>query len=281
MNDLRVFETSRSLKEALQLERGLGKVIGFVPTMGALHEGHMALVQRAYSETDIVVVSIFVNPTQFNNHADLEKYPRMLEKDLELLESVGRIWVFAPSYEEVYPETDSFDPMDLEGLEEVLEGTFRPGHFQGVVHVVRNLFHIVEPNKAFFGLKDFQQVAIIRLMVNKLNLPVEIVPCATLRESTGLAMSSRNLRLTDSQREEALIIFRTLEFLRSLGRKIPPSEAKEAAISFFKEGSLELEYLEIVDGSTLKTLITDWGNEPVCCIAAFCGEVRLIDNMQL
>lgn len=277
---MNVFYTRESLIEALDRDRSEGKSIGFVPTMGALHEGHLALVKRAIKHSDRVIVSIFVNPTQFNNSSDLEKYPRMLEKDVELLNEVGNVLVFAPTIDEIYPENDQFEPLDLEGIDTVLEGRFRPGHFQGVVHVVRNLFQIVQPDKAFFGLKDFQQVAVIKLMVKKLNIPVEIVACPTLRSENGLALSSRNLRLTAEQKENALIIYRTLNYIKELKAQFTPQEAKQKAIEYFQNGHLELEYLDIVDSTNLQPLNDVWANGSTCCIAAFCGDVRLIDNMQ-
>lgn len=249
--------------------------------MGALHEGHLALVKRAIDQSDAVVVSIFVNPTQFNNSSDLEKYPRMLDKDIELLKTVGDVLVFAPSFRDVYPDNDVFKPVDLGGLDEVLEGNFRPGHFQGVVHVVRNLFEIVRPDQAFFGLKDFQQLAIIKKMVDILKFPVEIVPCPTSREEGGLALSSRNLRLNDAERENALIIYKTLQLVASLRKNHTPAAARAKAIDFFNTGELILEYIEIVDSESLEALSEDWGEHPTCCIAAFCGEVRLIDNIQI
>lgn len=278
---MKVYNTSSEIKEEIGKLKNQGKSIGFVPTMGALHSGHLSLVKKAIEEMDCVVVSIFVNPTQFNNQTDLLKYPRMLEADVELLKTVGDVLVFAPSFEEVYPENDSFEPIDLEGRDSVLEGQFRPGHFQGVVHVVRNLFLIVEPDKAFFGLKDFQQVAIIKIMVEKLKLPVRIVACPTSRAANGLALSSRNMRLNDKEKEDSLVIYKTLSYLNELIKDHSPSEAKARAIEFFKKGKLELEYLEIVDGDSLKPLTDHWTKQATCCIAAYCGEVRLIDNSQL
>jgi pantoate--beta-alanine ligase len=277
---MNVFHTRESLFDVLSKAKANGQSIGFVPTMGALHEGHLALVKRAFSESDIVVVSIFVNPTQFNNPADLEKYPRMLEKDVALLGTVGEVFVFAPNFLEVYPQDDVFEPIDLEGMDTILEGKFRPGHFQGVVHVVRNLFRIVNPDKAFFGMKDFQQLAVIKLMVRKLKMPVTIVECETSRAESGLALSSRNLRLNAEQRKNALIIFQTLERIKEIKKTSTPLETKENAIEFFNHGNLELEYLEIVDSKTLEPLTEKWVSQATCCIAAFCGEVRLIDNMQ-
>lgn len=269
------------LKIFMSSKKAENKRIGFVPTMGALHEGHLALVKRALSESETVVVSIFVNPTQFNNLQDLDKYPRMLQADVDLLNTLGEVIVFAPTVEEVYPENDAYTPLDLEGIDNVMEGEFRPGHFQGVVHVVRNLFQIVQPNQAYFGLKDFQQVAVIRLLTKKYNFPIQIIACPTLRESSGLAMSSRNLRLTEKEREDALIIIQTLKYIQTLKVSNSPNEAKQLAKEYFSSGKLRLEYLEIVDGASLKSLDTDWNEYTVVCIAAFCGAVRLIDNIEL
>ncbi len=276
-----VYYTTQTLRIAIESEKALNKSIGFVPTMGALHEGHLALVKKALSEVDTVIVSIFVNPTQFNNKADLEKYPRMLNKDIDFLGKNEKILIFAPEYSEVYPKDDSFVKIELNNLDEILEGKYRPGHFQGVLHVVRNLFQIVQPNKAYFGLKDFQQVVIIKKMVDFLKFPIEIVACPTLREKSGLAMSSRNLRLTDNQKNEALIIFQTLNYLKELKLKYAPQEAKKRAIEYFNSGFLSLEYLEIVDDTSLQKLDEFWTKNSTCCIAAVCGEVRLIDNIQI
>lgn len=278
---MNVFTTRKSLNEALTSLKEAKKSVGFVPTMGALHEGHLALVKRALSESDIVVVSIFVNPTQFNNMQDLDKYPRMLQADVDLLHTIGEVIVFAPTVEEVYPENDTYTPLDLEGIDNVMEGEFRPGHFQGVVHVVRNLFQIVQPDQAYFGLKDFQQVAVIRLLTKKYNFPIQIIACPTLRESNGLAMSSRNLRLTEKEREDALIIIQTLKYIQSLKTTKTPNEAKELAMEYFANGKLRLEYLEIVNGANLKSLDNEWNEYTVVCLAAFCGAVRLIDNLEL
>ena len=276
-----VYDSSSALRNALENYRNSGLQIGFVPTMGALHEGHLSLVNTAIAQCDIVVVSIFVNPTQFNNAADLEKYPRMLDKDLELLGDNEKIIVFAPDYSEVYPEGEQFLGIDLGGLDDLMEGTFRPGHFQGVVHVVRNLFRIVEPHKAFFGLKDFQQVAIIKKMVQQLRLPLEIVSCPTHREKTGLAMSSRNMLLSEAEKESALIIPNTLFKARELKKNHTPTEVVELCRSYFSNGKLELEYMEIIDGDSLQPLGNQWTTNAVMCIAAYCGPVRLIDNMEL
>lgn len=278
---MNVFTTRKSLNEALASLKEAKKSVGFVPTMGALHEGHLALVKRALSESDTVVVSIFVNPTQFNNMQDLDKYPRMLQADVDLLHTIGEVIVFAPTVDEVYPENDTYTPLDLEGIDNVMEGEFRPGHFQGVVHVVRNLFQIVQPDQAYFGLKDFQQVAVIRLLTKKYNFPIQIIACPTLRETNGLAMSSRNLRLTEGEREDALIIIQTLKYIQTLKATKTPKEAKEMAMEYFSNGKLRLEYLEIVNGANLKSLDNEWNEYSVVCLAAFCGAVRLIDNLEL
>jgi pantoate--beta-alanine ligase len=281
MSGTTVYTTQNSLKSALDPERISGKRIGFVPTMGALHEGHLELVKCALKECSTVVVSIFVNPTQFNNASDLEKYPRTPQKDIELLTNLGEIKILLPSVEEIYTTNDSFPGVDISELDSVLEGKFRPGHFEGVVHVVYNLFEIVQPDKAYFGLKDFQQVAVIREMVTQLHLPVEIIACPTRREANGLALSSRNMRLSTNEREDALIIFQTLNFISSIKKDCSPEETRKLGLDYFSKGKLELEYLEIVDGKTLKRLTDSWVDGAVCCIAAFCGQVRLIDNMQL
>lgn len=276
-----VYYTRQTLTIAIDTAKAVNKTIGFVPTMGALHEGHLALVKKALSEVDVVVVSIFVNPTQFNNEEDLEKYPRMLMSDVAFLEKIGNVLIFAPDYNEVYPQNDSFENIELNGIDKILEGEYRPGHFQGVMHVVRNLFQIVQPNKAYFGLKDFQQVAIIKKMVDFLKLPIDIVACPTLREKSGIAMSSRNLRLKNDQKAEALIIFNTLNYLKELKLKFNPEEAERLAIEYFNRGNLKLEYLELVDSNTLQKLNNYWAKDSTCCIAALCGDVRLIDNIQL
>jgi pantoate--beta-alanine ligase len=278
---MNVFTTRKSLNEALASLKEAKKSVGFVPTMGALHDGHLALVKRALSESDTVVVSIFVNPTQFNNVQDLDKYPRMLQADVDLLHTIGEVIVFAPTVDEVYPENDTYTPLDLEGIDNVMEGEFRPGHFQGVVHVVRNLFQIVQPDQAYFGLKDFQQVAVIRLLTKKYNFPIQIIACPTLRETNGLAMSSRNLRLTEGEREDALIIIQTLKYIQTLKATKTPKEVKEMAMEYFSNGKLRLEYLEIVNGANLKSLDNEWNEYSVVCLAAFCGAVRLIDNLEL
>jgi pantoate--beta-alanine ligase len=276
----KLFTTSKDLKSALCLLRDNRFSIGFVPTMGALHVGHLSLVDKALSENDWVVISIFINPEQFNSQEDLEKYPRTLDSDLLLLESKKNCIIFHPEIKEIYPITESFVPMDLKGFDDVMEGKFRPGHFKGVVHVVHNFFQIIKANRAYFGEKDFQQLVIIRKMVAHFNFSTEIVSCETLREPSGLAMSSRNMRLNSSNIESVLIIYKTLLFVKENKSKMNPQPLKAAAIEFFKSGDLQLEYLEIVDEKTL-TNAEDWQSTNVCCIAAYCNKVRLIDNIVL
>ena len=278
---MKLIHTVQELRTELNAQRLAGKKIGFVPTMGALHEGHASLVKLAVAENDVVVVSDFVNPTQFNDQNDLLKYPRTLEADCELLEKVGAHYVFAPSVEEIYPEPDtrqfSYAPLDT-----VMEGKFRPGHFNGVCQVVSKLFMIVEPHCAYFGEKDFQQLAIIREMVKQMNFPIRIVGCPIVRESDGLALSSRNARLSDVQRVQALNISKTLFASKEYAATHTVEETQafvEQAIAA-SEG-LELEYFEIVDGLTLQK-IAGWDDTDyaVGCITVFCGEVRLIDNIK-
>lgn len=278
---MKLIQTIQELRTELDALRKEGKTIGLVPTMGALHAGHASLVKRAVAENDVVVVSDFVNPTQFNDKNDLLKYPRTLDADCKLLEECGASFVFAPSVEEIYPEPDtrqfSYAPLDT-----VMEGKFRPGHFNGVCQIVSKLFLIVEPARAYFGEKDFQQLAIIREMVRKYPFNLEIVGCPIVREADGLALSSRNARLSDEQRIQALQISKTLFASVEYAQTHTLAETKafvESAIST-AEG-LRLEYFEIVDGNSLQT-VCDWkdGSYIVGCITVFCGEVRLIDNIK-
>ena len=275
-----------SFKSQLEAEiaeiKYAGKTIGFVPTMGALHDGHLALVSRAVAENDVCVVSVFVNPTQFNNVTDLEKYPRDLNRDAALLESVGCKVVFAPTPEEIYSENEinSRFEFDFGGLDKVMEGKFRPGHFNGVVQIVSKLFSIVQPDKAYFGEKDFQQLAIIHHLVNTLNFEVEIVDCPIIREPSGLAMSSRNERLTAEQRKKATEISKVLFESRNFVPNFTPATLTNWVIAKINEvEGLEVEYYEIVNSNTLQTL-QSWDEPSVGCIAVFCGEVRLIDNIR-
>lgn len=272
--------TIKDLQKAVSISKNEGKAIGFVPTMGALHEGHISLVKKCCEQNDICVVSIFVNPTQFNNQADLEKYPRTIEQDTKILEKAGASIVFVPSVEEIYPEPDTRQ-FDFGQLDKVMEGKFRPGHFNGVAQVVSRLFDIVKPDRAYFGEKDFQQLAIIRQMVRQCNIPVEIVPMPIRREESGLAMSSRNQRLNDEEKSEAVNIYRVLSESKKLNMHKAVEEIREKVIDDInKIGSLKVEYFEIVDGNTLQQ-ITNWSETDyaVGCITVFCGDVRLIDNI--
>lgn len=262
-------------------ERQAGKTIGFVPTMGALHEGHLSLVRHCMAHNDICIVSIFINPTQFNNQKDLAAYPCTPDADCALLESVGCNYVFIPSENEMYPEPDT-RVFDLGAIARVMEGVYRPGHFNGVAQIVSKLFEIVQPDDAYFGEKDFQQIAIIKAMVKSLRLSVSIVACPILRQADGLALSSRNMRLTPEQRQIAPIIAATLKESR---RFVPEKEAHEVVNRVIdtlnKVPQLRVEYFEIVDETTLQP-IRNWheGVKPIGCIAVFCGEVRLIDNIK-
>ena len=278
---MKLVHTIQELRAELDIQRKAGKKIGFVPTMGALHEGHASLVRRAVAENEIVVVSVFVNPTQFNDKNDLLKYPRTLEADCELLEKEGTAYVFAPSVEEIYPEPDtrqfSYAPLDT-----VMEGKFRPGHFNGVCQVVSKLFMMVEPDVAYFGEKDFQQLAIIREMVKQMNFPLQIVGCPIVREADGLALSSRNARLSDEQRKQALEISQTLFKSQEYAASHSLAETQKfVEESIAAAEGLELEYFEIVDGMTLQK-VASWEDTDyiVGCITVFCGEVRLIDNIK-
>jgi len=277
---MKVFNTVAELQSFLSAANNKTKNVGFVPTMGALHKGHLNLVQQAKEQSDLVVVSIFVNPTQFNNAKDLERYPRDLQTDIEALKTVSCDVVFAPDVNEVYPKEDTRH-FDFGALENVMEGKFRPGHFNGVAQVVSRLFEMVKPHKAFFGLKDFQQLAIIRAMVKQLQLSVDIIPCNTIREEDGLAMSSRNKLLTDKQRKNAPVIARTLSESCNFVPETTIEDVKNQVVQTINttEG-LEVEYFEIVDGYTLQA-VDNWADSSyiVGCIAVFAGEIRLIDNV--
>jgi len=277
---MNTYNKIQDLQSELQAQRLQGKTIGFVPTMGALHAGHISLVQQARAACDIVVVSIFVNPIQFNNPEDLNKYPRTFETDAKLLEEATCDYIFYPTVEEMYPEKVT-QKYDFGSLETVMEGAFREGHFNGVGVVVNKLFEIVNANKAFFGKKDFQQLAIIRRLVEIEKLEVEIIAGETMRDCDGLAMSSRNVRLTAEQRAFAPEIFSTLSWVKENMENHSPTElmqeAEKKLTVHFKP-----EYFQIVDGLSLQ-MITSWAETtyPVACVAAHLGQVRLIDNMEL
>ena len=278
---MKIVHAIKDLQEALANLRAQGKTVGLVPTMGALHAGHASLVKRSVAENDATVVSVFVNPTQFNDKNDLTKYPRTLEADCRLLEQCGATVVFAPSVEEIYPEPDmrhfSFPPLDT-----VMEGAYRPGHFNGVCQIVSKLFDLVKPDRAYFGEKDFQQLAIIREMVRQLKFPLQIVGCPIVREADGLALSSRNTRLSAEQRQQALKISQTLFASVDYAATHTVAQTQQFVEDAIAAApGLRLEYFELVDGNTLQK-ITDWAGTDyaVGCITVFCGEVRLIDNIK-
>jgi len=279
---MKIIEKIQTLKKCLSAEKQAGKSVGFVPTMGALHDGHLSLVRQCMAENDVCVVSIFVNPAQFNDPRDLAAYPRTPEKDCVLLEEAGCDYVFAPEVQEMYPAGTDERVFNLGSVAEVMEGVFRPGHFDGVARIVSKLFEAVEPDRAYFGEKDFQQIAVIKRMVSRLNLPVQIIACPIVREADGLAMSSRNTRLTPEQRQIAPIIAATLKESRTFVPAKSVQEVKNWVINTLNmKPLLRVEYYEIVDGGSLVPLRRwDDSKEPVGCIAVFCGEVRLIDNVK-
>ena len=278
---MKIVNSIKELKRYLADEKQNNKRIGFVPTMGALHSGHLSLVKRCVAENDVCVVSVFVNPTQFNDKNDLVTYPRTLEKDCALLEPAGANYVFAPSEQEMYPEPDT-RKFDFGTVSAVMEGARRPGHFNGVAQVVSRLFEIVEPDNAYFGEKDFQQIAVIRAMVKQLNMPVKVNDCPIIREADDLALSSRNVRLTPEQRQKAPLIARTLKESTTF----VPGKSVQDVIDYVvntinADPVMRVEYFEIVDGDTMES-IKDWSDSSyaVGCITVYCGEVRLIDNIK-
>ena len=275
-----VYRTKEELIRHLDDLRQKQKSIGFVPTMGALHDGHISLVSRSIEDNDSSVVSIFVNPSQFNDPSDLEKYPRTPEEDLILLREKGVDMVFMPPVNEMYPETDGRQ-FNLEGLDLVMEGASRQGHFNGVAQIVSKLFQLVNPHRAYFGQKDFQQMVIIRHLVKQMAMDIDIVACPIIREKDGLAMSSRNTRLGRKERKAAPFIYQTLvEAVKKRGELSPPELKLWVSKRFEQQNLMELVYFEIVDDKTLKS-IESWETamNKVGCIAVILGGVRLIDNM--
>lgn len=280
---MEVVSTVKELQQKLQEFRAAGKTIGLVPTMGALHDGHASLVDRSVKENDVTVVSIFLNPTQFNDKSDLDRYPRTLEADCELLTQHGATIAFAPSVSEVYPEPDtrvfSYPPTDS-----VMEGAFRPGHFNGVCQIVSKLFDYVNADRAYFGEKDFQQIAVIRRMVADLGFPVEIVPCPVIREESGLARSSRNALLTEDERVLAAHIYRIMQQSKALVGEKSVQEVHDYVVDEINAiDGLEVQYYSIVDGETLAD-VTAWDEAThiVGCITVYCGHtpIRLIDHIR-
>lgn len=276
-----VYRTFEELKTFLVAKVESGLTIGFVPTMGALHDGHMSLIHSSMDHADLTICSVFVNPTQFNKAEDLEKYPRTEQADLDILRNNGCDIVLIPSVDEVYPADYSSEKLDLEGIEIIMEGEHRPGHFDGVVQVVGRFFEELQPNFAFFGEKDFQQLAVIRKMVSLRNLPVQVMACAIKREDSGLAMSSRNMRLSEEALVESAYIFKQLNWAKSSYSKQSVDEIKQIVLrGFEKNDRIELEYFEIVNEDTLLPV----KNKDEKARAFFAGVVegvRLIDNVQL
>ena len=276
-----VCKTRLALGSILSKFYSADQSIGFVPTMGALHEGHLSLVERAKNECDVVVCSIFVNPTQFNDPKDLEKYPRPIEHDIELLEKANCDVLFLPEVEEIYTGKEQW-AIDLDGLDEFLEGEIRPGHYQGVTQVVKILFDIVAPTKAFFGQKDYQQLLVISKMVSKLGLNVKLEMCPTVREKDGLAMSSRNIRLSELERKNALALYRALQLVQSEFSIKSIQQITADATHYLKVSpGIDLEYFQICDGLTLEPVSSNKGSTLVALVAARLGHTRLIDNVIL
>lgn len=283
---MQILTTKQELLQQIEACKRQGKTIGLVPTMGALHQGHASLVKRAVSENDVCVVSVFVNPTQFNNKEDLIKYPRNIRRDAELLSEIGVHFVFAPTPEEMYTEEEMNTTFcfDFVGLDQVMEGKMRPGHFNGVVQVVSRLFYLVKPDRAYFGEKDYQQLAIIHHMVERSALKdtfggLQIVNCPIVREASGLALSSRNERLSETQKAIAVNISKTLFESVKWAKTMSVAAVQQQVIDTINAiDGLEVEYYEIVDQSTLLP-VQDF-NHAIGCVTVYCGEVRLIDNIQ-
>ena len=280
---MQIIRSVSDLEDFVGKTLGNGKTIGFVPTMGALHDGHLSLVKRAVAENDVALVSVFVNPTQFNNPTDLATYPRNEEQDFRLLAGEGATAVFAPSVEEMYPDgTQSDHVFNLGTASEVMEGKFRPGHFQGVAQVVSRLFRLCRPTRAYFGEKDFQQIAVIRNMVESEHIDVEIIPVPIKRADDGLALSSRNALLTEEQRKVAPEIHATLAYSVEYSKDHSVRATHDTVVERLNAmPHLEVEYFEIVDGRTLLP-VEEWSESPdiVGCITVYCGKVRLIDNIR-
>jgi pantoate--beta-alanine ligase len=276
-----LFQRSEDLQNWLQTVRGHNRKIGFVPTMGALHDGHLSLIRQSAAVNSFTICSIFVNPTQFNDAADLEKYPRTPSRDIELLVNSSCNALFLPKVAEVYPaELDTQVDLDLGQLDKVMEGAFRPGHFAGVLQVVNRLLQLVQPDRLYMGQKDFQQQAIVGEMIRQLQLPVELVMVDIKREADGLALSSRNVRLSPEFRRKAPIIHEILLRIQQEREERSVAQWKEWGLRQLKEAGLKPEYVELVDGHTLQTVENFKGSKYiVACIAAWAGDVRLIDNM--
>ncbi|MDC3029871.1 pantoate--beta-alanine ligase [Flavobacteriales bacterium] len=280
---MRVLTNINSLNQLLENLRVNNKIIGFVPTMGALHEGHLSLVKLAQKDCDEIVCSIFINPTQFNDYNDLENYPITIDEDIKLLEEISCDILFLPNITEMYPQGLNTKHYQLNGIDEILEGQKRPGHFDGVCTIVHRLFSILKPNTAYFGEKDFQQVAVIKQMVNSLSLPIQIKTGKTIRDKDGLAKSSRNTLLSTIQRKKATYIYASLQKMKLLYGKVDCAQLKEIIkYDLNQVEEMQLDYLEIVNPHNFKSVQGNGSNEEaVALIAVFLGKVRLIDNLSL
>lgn len=277
-----VLKNRQELSDFVRIIKEKKLTLGFVPTMGALHEGHLALVKRSIEENQYTVCSIFVNPTQFNIASDLEKYPRTEEADREKLRAAGCDAVYFPRVADLYPNGLENDPIDLGGIDHVMEGSFRSGHFAGMATVVRRLFMQVQPTRAYFGEKDFQQIQIIRQMVKEKNLPVEIVPVPIVRAENGLALSSRNMRLTPEFKEKSVFLYQTLLAAKNLATKLPPIEIVKQIEKMYAESDLKPEYFIIAEEDTLQTAeMFEPQKHYRAFVAAYAGDVRLIDNLRI
>lgn len=276
---MQVFKTRSGLRTYLSEQRRKQVQVGLVPTMGAIHQGHLSLVEHSKAENEVTVCSIFVNPTQFNDPEDLEKYPRPVESDIEQLNNTSCDALFLPSVKEMYPEKEHWQ-LDLEGLDILLEGKSRPGHYQGVTQIVKKLLDTVQPDRAYFGQKDYQQFLVISRMVRHFNLPVKLVCCPTVREADGLAMSSRNVHLSSGEREAAVLLSRTLFRIRESTKISPGKAARQGFQTLGQHPLITPEYLEVTDAETLQP-VQDWNGAPriIALAAARVGETRLIDNV--
>jgi pantoate--beta-alanine ligase len=277
-----LFKKAAELNEYLRIQHKKGLKIGFVPTMGALHNGHISLISRCKAQNNLTVCSIFVNPTQFNNPDDFKKYPKTIEADIYLLEKEGCDIVFLPSTDEIYPPNNSIIHYELGFLETVLEGKYRPGHFQGVCQVVHRLLEIVMPDQLFLGQKDYQQCMVIKKLIELTNTPTELIICTTQREESGLAMSSRNMRLSNNEKDNAVNIYNTLHLIQKETQPGDLRQLKQKAAKYLTSKGFIVDYVEIADTATLQ-LIDNWnGSTPLIALAAaFLNDVRLIDNIIL
>ena len=276
---MKIFNRKQALHTYLDELRSQGKTIGFVPTMGALHAGHLSLIEQAQQKADIIVCSIFVNPTQFNDKKDLENYPRPVEDDINKLESIKCDLLFIPEVEEMYNSSDKWS-MELDNLDNILEGKIRPGHYQGVTQIVKKLFDIIKPDFAFFGQKDYQQFMVISYMVKKLRIKVKLVLCPIVREKDGLAMSSRNIYLSPQDRQNSLALFHALTKFSDLYKSKSISQLKTEITSFLKSApGIEMEYFEIFNAKSFESAISKRAGSIIALVAAKVGSIRIIDNM--